>query len=192
MFFLQKIVTLSLYSVIFMLSGCNASDTSTEDQYFLSVKQQIEEGVSVNDFDEKGHTPLISATLNNNLETVSYLISKGADVNLKNEAGYTALHKASYKGYDKIVENLIINGAKVDAENFEKSTPLLLSVNFYIAGNYDNIKSIKILLDNGANPELKDSLGESTMTYIYMLNNMNPDLLTNKSLIEIFEKWLYK
>ena len=139
---------------------------SSKNGEYAQVKELIKQGADVNGFDYKGFSPLIRAALNNHYEIVKYLVNHGANVNFKNNAGYTALHKASYRGYPKIVEYLLKNGANVDSLNSHGSTPLLLSVDFYLAGKLNSIDTISILLDHGANPNLKDSFGGSARSII--------------------------
>ncbi|GMI66471.1 tetratricopeptide repeat 10 [Hibiscus trionum] len=103
--------------------------------------------LNVNVKDDKGNTPLICAISQQHFPAAAYLINNGANLNTMNNEGLTALHFAAGIGPKKLLELLISRGAEVDA-NPAAGTPLLRAV----AGGKSD--SVKILLENNANPNI--------------------------------------
>jgi len=89
------------------------------------------------------------------------LLTLGCDINVKDFAGFTPLHHCcTMYGNDvtlKMAERLIRAGANVNAKNRFGSTALQEVTMSY---KYD---FIKLLLENGADPYLKDNDGVSTL-----------------------------
>jgi len=73
------------------------------------------------DSDSSGHTPLMFATFNNQVEMIRLLSDRGADLNVKESTmGYTALMHAASNGHveaTKLLLELGANPAIVNAEN---------------------------------------------------------------------------
>lgn len=91
-------------------------------------------------------------------ETVNLLISNGADLATCNEGGEMPLHLVARLGYSELVELVLTQGITVDTPTFANRssttgsrTALLLATRY----NKDK-KTIKLLLEKGANPNLKD------------------------------------
>jgi len=76
-----------------------------------AVKALIALGADVNAQNYYGHTALMEAADNGNLEEVRFLLDKGADVTTWAH-GRTALKIARNKGYKEIAEILRAHGAK--------------------------------------------------------------------------------
>ena len=62
------------------------------------VRRLLSEGADVNDVDEQGHTPLMVASWNGNVEIVDMVLAAEANVNAACDTGQTALHLASLQG----------------------------------------------------------------------------------------------
>ncbi len=60
------------------------------------------------------HTPLIHASLHQNIALVNALVEKGVSVNHANKDGVTALHGATSRGHAEIVKQLLAVGADVN------------------------------------------------------------------------------
>ncbi len=124
---------------------------------------------AVNVTNPSGHSPLIIASYNRNVEAVKFLLDHGAEVNYDFSQG-AAIHGASFKGYFDIVELLVDHGAKLDEPDGNGTTPLIYATLF---GHTD---VAKYLFEKGADPIHKDNTGNCAKDYAQSLNNQ--ELLT--------------
>ena len=92
-----------------------------------------------------GWSPLFSAAVNDNTDTLNWLISLGANVNAKDTDGWTPLYWAIDQGHFKSVQALIYNGADVNTKSKEGISPL------QIVANIDNYDIAELLIKSGAN-----------------------------------------
>jgi hypothetical protein len=106
----------------------------------------------------QGETPLMLAALNNKLPLAKLLILRGADVN---QAGWTPLHYAATKGHIEMMRLMIDNSAYLDAESPNGTTPLMM------AAHYGTPMAVKLLLEEGADPRLKNKLGLSAWDFSF-------------------------
>jgi ankyrin repeat protein len=111
-----------------------------------------------------GLTALVFAAREGDLESTKLLVAAGADVNQTTEYGWTPLLVATNNRHYGIAKWLVENGANVDSANKGAWTPLYLATdNRNIEGgdfpvpkpDMDHLDFIKILLDHGANPNLR-------------------------------------
>jgi ankyrin repeat protein len=98
----------------------------------------------------KDESPLMMASIKGHAELVKLLIAKDADVN---KTGWTPLHYAASGAKMNIIEILLEHSAYIDAESPNGSTPLML------AAMYGNADCVRLLLESGADPTLKNHLG---------------------------------
>jgi len=111
--------------------------------------------VDVNHADFDGNTPLIAASINGKIETVTLLIENGADVNQDNNYGNTPLILASLRGHTETAKLLIKNGAIVNKVNNHGNTPLIS------ASLKGHTETIKLLIENGADVNKDDNNAHS-------------------------------
>jgi ankyrin repeat protein len=104
---------------------------------------------------------LMLAALKGHTELAKKLVARGADVN---KTGWTPLHYAATYGHLEIIRLLIEQHAYIDAESPNKTTPLMM------AAHYGTPAAVKLLLDEGADPGLKNQLG---LTAIDFANRAN-------------------
>ncbi|KAL7298798.1 hypothetical protein TKK_0008542 [Trichogramma kaykai] len=117
--------------------------------------------------DKSGNTPLHLA-LDHGLEKVAeLLLINGADVNLPNAEGFTALHIICQKFFDDDLAELFFKISKernqplqIDARDKLGRTPL------HLALQYGLIDTAELLLRNGANPNLADLEGLTSLHVI--------------------------
>lgn len=119
------------------------------------LTQFLDAGMPANCADERGYTPLIVATYNEQLETTKLLLERGANPNDQDQKGATALSGVAFKGFLEIAQLLIENGAEIDRANHAGRTPLMFAIMF------GREAMARFLLKNGADPDLKDAEGET-------------------------------
>ncbi len=105
---------------------------------------------------------LMLAAIQNQLELAKVLIEQGAEVN---KPGWTPLHYAASKGHIEMMRLLIESSAYLDAESPNGTTPLMM------AAYYGTPQSVKLLLEEGADPLLKNKLGLSALDFANQTTN---------------------
>ncbi len=109
---------------------------------------------------QKGETPLMRASIQGANQAIKALLKSGANIHLKDMNGNTALMWAvSSDDFPKTVKLLLKNNSQIDEKNIEGLTPLMR------ASKRGLIKSVKVLLGNGANPNLLDNQGKSAFAW---------------------------
>ena len=106
-------------------------------------------------------SPLMLAALHGLLAECQGLIDRGADVN---KPGWAPLHYAATNGHLSVMQLLIEENAYLDAESPNGSTPLMM------AAHYGTPSAVKLLLESGADPTLKNSLGLSAIDFAHQAN----------------------
>lgn len=120
----------------------------------------LEAGIDVNSTDDLG-TPILNiAVRNDNEEFTKRLLELGADINaISKDRGYTAVMDAVWRGNLELTKLLITKGADLNTINKEGQNNLVLAV------GADKDKIVKLLVENGANPDIKDQMGMSAYGY---------------------------
>ena len=101
-------------------------------------------------------SPLMLASLKGLLPIVVQLIERGADVN---KPGWAPLHYAATKGHLEVMKVLLENHAYIDAASPNGSTPLMM------AAMYGTPSAVKLLLEAGADPSLKNIQGLTAIDF---------------------------
>ena len=99
------------------------------------------------------------AALRGHLEAVRALIARDADVN---KPGWAPLHYAATGAQPQqaiIIALLLENHAFIDAASPNGTTPLMMAV------HYGTRESVQLLLQEGADPSLKNQLGLSAADF---------------------------
>lgn len=104
----------------------------------------------------KDESPLMLAALRGHLELAKKLIARGADVN---KPGWAPLHYAATGGHLGLMRLLLEEHAFIDAESPNKTTPLMM------AAHYGTAAAVQLLLDEGADPTLRNDLGLTAMDF---------------------------
>lgn len=99
---------------------------------------------------------LMLASLKGQLDLCQQLIAKGANVN---KPGWTPLHYASTHGHVDIMNLLLEHHAYIDAASPNGSTPLMM------AALYGTPAAVKVLLEAGADPLLKNDQGLTAIDF---------------------------
>lgn len=119
-------------------------DTSSRRNEPRIIEAVLQRGVPANGILPSGSTPLQAATLAGAAKAVQVLLDNGADPNLG-----APLEDAALKGYDSIVRLLLDHGAFVDQADGDSGETAL-----YAAASFGKTAVVKLLLSQGANPNL--------------------------------------
>lgn len=104
----------------------------------------------------KDESPLMLAALHGLTTLCRQLIVRGADVN---KPGWAPLHYAATHGHLEVMNLLLEQYAYIDAASPNGTTPLMM------AARYGTPAAVKLLLDAGADPLLKNGLGLSAIDF---------------------------
>lgn len=113
---------------------------------------------------EKDESPLMIAAIKGRLELARRLIARKAEVN---KTGWTPLHYAASSPQEAstaMVRLLLEHHAYIDAESPNKTTPLMM------AAHYGTPGAVKLLLEEGADPLLKNQQGLSAIDFAQRAN----------------------
>ena len=77
------------------------------------MRQLALQGLSFNQFDYRGRSPIHIVAISNDLNALKFLISQRVDLNKVDSLGMSALYLACYHKNKKIVKLLLAEGAKV-------------------------------------------------------------------------------
>ncbi len=115
----------------------------------------LDAGADPNRPDDRGFTPLILASYNEQPGAVALLLARQAVVDARDADGSTALGGVAFKGYLPIAEQLLEAGAAVDAANAAGRTPLIF------AAMFRRVDMAALLVRHGADPQRTDAEGNS-------------------------------
>lgn len=156
----------------------------------------IKSGGDINFKDPDGGTYLIGAAIDINLPLIRVLLANDVNINAQNNQGINALMVSSRMGYVEIVELLLNNGADISAKDKEEMTALMHAADGYTGTRSTVMRNIEgqqiplrlnhvavaqLLLDRGANPNLRDKKGKTA------LDHTEPGVLT-KDMAELLKK----
>ena len=92
-----------------------------------SVRFLVEEGVTKDDGDSQGLTPLLIAAFNGHYDVVQYLLEQGADKEKPSNIGAVPIHVAAQNGYLDVVQYLLQIGADKDKVTNDGVSPLFMA-----------------------------------------------------------------
>jgi ankyrin repeat protein len=141
-----------------------------------TVRLLLDAGLDPNAADLPGLTPLMMAAgWNGNLEAVKLLLAKGANVNAVSRpvmglptriapskfGDLTALLMSTPFGPPELIKTLLDAGANVNGKDVRGMTPLMLA----LANDHQDPAVIRLLLSQGADPQLKDEVGNTAVDW---------------------------
>jgi ankyrin repeat protein len=141
------------------------------------IKELLSQGADPNARGNFGMTPLHLAVNRGDREAVEILLDHGADPNIRDLAGGTPLHWAVATGFPDIIELLLERGADPNARDNAGNTPLHIAAmghisevaemffelapRFGLEYPYDPLDRVRILLEYGADPTVKNNYGQT-------------------------------
>ncbi|MFY9620109.1 MAG: ankyrin repeat domain-containing protein [Pyrinomonadaceae bacterium] len=161
------------------------------------VRELLDSGVKANMRGPDRNTPLMEAAYGGHAETVKLLLERGADPSVKKRDGATAwtltsnsqvldvfknveaLVTAAGEGNRTAVEDLMRKGTPVNALNRSGEAAL------HTASWHGKTEIVKLLLDNGANPELKKADGATPLSLASGQNHSQIVTLLNEALSKL-------
>jgi ankyrin repeat protein len=156
----------------------NVTDELWEAIYagkFKAVKEALEEGAKVNTVDDEGYTPLVLACGRGDLEMVELLIEHGAKLNHMSH-GNNVLTVAAASGQRHVYEYLrplVSAKIRATASDADLSEGEMLRARrddprvdeFVMAAARGKLDEIKSALEDGANPNVFNSNGQTALQY---------------------------
>lgn len=109
------------------------------------VKLLLKAGLTVNDKDGRGSTPLIEASWAGKQDMVNLLLEEKANINEVTSKSFTALLAAIFQKHDQIALQLLDKGANPNVVDANGVTPLMET------SWHGNVVLIKALITKGAN-----------------------------------------
>ncbi len=141
------------------------------------VKFLLNNGVDINAKNADGITPLILATMHQDLELSRVLVDNSADIFItENRFGGNALHHATNKGNLDLVTLMIDSGIDIESKASEGRTPL------HIAAFQCDAEIIMYLLEHGANQDILDADGKTPLELAKQFNR-------SKAILSLFNNY---
>lgn len=122
------------------------NDTVSNDELISILKNK---GISINETDNNGNSPLHVAILSGESDYAMSLINQGAELNIKNKLELSPLHLAAFLNDRQVTNQLMLKGAEIDIKGNSGYTPL------HIASELNYIRLAQDLLYMGSNSRIK-------------------------------------
>ncbi len=147
---------------------------ASELGYLNIVKMLLIKGSKINAEDDFDNTPLHLASKSGKVDVVKYLIENKADIEAKDKQYRTPLHISAMNGTIEVAFELIKAGAEIRARETDEKHPLDLAkdreteVFFKMQEAMLDSKATDIikLVKGGANPNIQDRYGNTTLHYL--------------------------
>ncbi|KAL7750935.1 hypothetical protein RI367_003514 [Sorochytrium milnesiophthora] len=137
-----------------------------------AVQVLIQHGAAIDRVDKAGETPLWKACYHGHVEVVKPLTAAGANPNYQDKQGWTPTHTAAARAHTAVVSWLLGHTyADVNIKNAFGSTPLM------VAAAKGAVDIVRQLLDRGADPLIRNSLGECAYDIAAACSNVQTALL---------------
>ena len=125
---LRYIIAIFIFALVPQLSFANQLMKMVENNSYNQAKAMLSSGVDPDQSDISRVTPLMRASLLNNVEMVTLLLEYNADPNNKDIANTTALHLAARQGNSNIAAILLNSGANQNLKDFSGYTALMRAI----------------------------------------------------------------
>ncbi|NWW46278.1 ANR52 phosphatase, partial [Pedionomus torquatus] len=194
-------------AVLFGFSDCCRKLLSSGQLYSIvsSLRNEhvLSAGFDINTPDNLGRTCLHAAASGGNVECLNLLLSSGADLRRRDKFGRTPLHYAAANGSYQCTVTLVTSGASINEADCKGCTPLHYAAasdtyrraETHSGNSHDTDEEplkesrlkeaffcLEFLLDNGADPSLRDKQGYTAVHYAAAYGNrQNLELLLEMS-----------
>jgi len=142
-----------------------------------AVKLLLERGANVHHKAKKDYTPLHHAACSGNIEMVEALLNAGADIESQSHIGMTPLFRAVYNENTEIMKFLLEKGADVHHAGCLGRSLMHSVVSLSDAKSKTlaetAIEKIKVLLDYGADINVKDNSGKTPLALVVDTANVD-------------------
>lgn len=143
---------------------------------FSIIEYLINNGSNINYICDNGSVPLSIALELKNIEIIKLLINKGSNINLYYSDKSNCLHMSIIYELKNIVEfTLKKYPTLIDSKNINGETPLFYAV------ERGNLEIIKILLNNGADIDIKRNDGLNVLTF-----GIKYEIINKVNIIKLF------
>ncbi len=161
---MKTIIAIAILGWLACSSLLAAAPASSKNSIFESiragdcaaVKARLKSGADIQARDEFGNTPLMAAAWMADAAVLELLLKAAADVNATNQAGANALLYAA--PFEDKARLLVAGGADVKAHSKLGNTALMLA-----ARKSGNSRTVKLLLERGADPNVKNAYGATAL-----------------------------
>lgn len=137
-----------------------------------TIKLLISKGLNIELKSYNGHTLLIEASRNNNVDVIKTLLDCGADIKDIDKYGNNLLHFAAINKNLEVAKFFLEQGFDIEARNNAGETPL-----FSAAEYQSNINVIKFLLEKGADIKTTDNKGNTLLHAVAKNQYQNPKII---------------
>lgn len=148
---------------------CKPITFAAENGNLTTLKKLLDAGADPDGDTSYGDTPLIIAIMSDHRDAVDLLLQYKADVNKTNRFGASAFTGVAAMGDVELVGKFIKHGADID-KTFPFNNPATRRVQgnttpLSVAVQMGHTQVVKLLLQNKADPHIRDSLGKSAADY---------------------------
>ena len=171
-------ININVFGIAKILIENNKKDIEKKD---IEKKDIEKKDIEIDFKNKEGYTPLMIASYKGNTDIVKLLLEYNASVDITNNYNYTALIYVCIYGNLDVVKILLEHKADMYIETkLEKN--YLTTLMIACSQNYTEI--VRILLENGYDPNYKNQRGETALIYYSFIKNDKPSTEIIKILLE--------
>jgi ankyrin repeat protein len=170
----RLIITIAILTV---LAGCGKGTETTQAPASSPVPAASAPGLAAPAQPNENEVALLEAAARGDAAKVKSLLDQGVNVNLKGSDGRTPLTEASYAGHAEVVKLLLDKGGDPSLKKNDGADAFTLGAghkevadifqgvsSLIEAASKGDTKTVKLLLDKGVNPNVRDAGGHTALT----------------------------
>lgn len=143
----------------------------SKNKDYKAIEQALKNGQNINKPLWEGNNMLLLGAQQNNIEEVKFAIEHKANIHATNNDGETALHWAAYNGNINMINLLLNNDGKDPKQDLNKPSKTGRTPLHMAALNKNTTEAIKVLLIQGADPNLTDKNKQTPAHYSAILRH---------------------